>query len=135
MLNEDIQRYNYVFVSETYGAVDKALLPEVVCADEMKAIKERLAQVEEEQELEKERNFRLNHGPGRRSYKGDAVAFFATIGASVEHLEQGQTVVFDQLLTMLDSAHSVVAYSATTGVFTAPLNGLYVFFVTLLALN
>ncbi|KAH3805790.1 complement C1q tumor necrosis factor-related protein 4-like [Dreissena polymorpha] len=124
-----------IFACVLYVIVAETKMPAMVSADKIRAIEERLGKVEEELKLEKERNARLSKGAGKRSYEGDAVAFFATIGASVEHLGQGQTVVFDQLLTMIDSTQSLGGYSATTGVFTAPLSGVYVFSCTIMTLD
>ncbi|XP_052249050.1 uncharacterized protein LOC127856895 [Dreissena polymorpha] len=92
-----------------------------------------LTYVQKEMKLEKERNARINHGAVRRSYESDAVAFYAVIGTAHDHMGPGQTVVFDHVLTNIDSAQSVGGYSATTGVFTAPVSGVYSFSCTIMA--
>ena len=44
-----------------------------------------------------------------------------------------QVIVFDRAVTNVDSTNSLGGYSATTGVFTAPVDGMYVFHCTIMA--
>lgn len=70
--------------------------------------------------------------------------FFVSFGAGGAHLEENMKVRFDarlgtakpfgpsqHLIFDLMMANEGKAYNATTGVFTAPLNGLYLFVLTL----
>ncbi|XP_052279401.1 complement C1q tumor necrosis factor-related protein 2-like isoform X2 [Dreissena polymorpha] len=59
----------------------------------------------------------------RQASKELEVAFFA------------QIVVFDKVITNIDSTGSIGGYHASTGVFTAPVDSLYVFYATLMAHN
>ncbi|KAH3821113.1 uncharacterized protein LOC127832510 [Dreissena polymorpha] len=68
----------------------------------------------------------------RQSCEETEVAFFAFIG-SQQHLSAGQIAVFDQVTTNIDTTGSIGGYSASTGVFTAPVDGLYVISATLMA--
>jgi len=61
------------------------------------------------------------------------VAFYAYIGSLVEHLGMDQVIKFDHVVTNIDSTNSVGGYSGTTGVFTAPVDGLYVFHATVMS--
>ncbi|XP_052778000.1 complement C1q subcomponent subunit B-like [Mya arenaria] len=67
--------------------------------------------------------------------EGTEVAFFAEVGASVEHLGQNQPIVFDKVITNIDSTNSVGGYSPTSGIFTAPVDGLYLFSSTIMGLQ
>lgn len=57
-----LSSYFIIFACVAYGVVAEVILPEMVGVDRIRAIEERLAKVEEELKLEKERNVRLNHG-------------------------------------------------------------------------
>ncbi|XP_052811506.1 complement C1q-like protein 4 [Mya arenaria] len=61
----------------------------------------------------------------RRQGQDDLVAFFATIRTAQPYLGQGQTIVFDNVITNLGGGYH------QTGLFTAPYDGVYVFSVTL----
>ncbi|XP_052814877.1 complement C1q tumor necrosis factor-related protein 6-like [Mya arenaria] len=63
------------------------------------------------------------------------VAFFAKVGTNLEHLGQGQTIVFGDVVTDIDSTMSLGAYNNSSGMFTAPIAGLYVFSTTMHSLN
>ena len=61
------------------------------------------------------------------------IAFFASISTNIEHLGGGQIIVFDNVVTKVDSSNSLGGYNHVTGVFTAPVDGLYVFSTTLMS--
>ena len=61
---------------------------------------------------------------------GSKVAFFATLSSTVSHLGINQDIVFDHILTNIGNA-----YIAHHGTFVAPVDGTYVFSVTLRATN
>ncbi|KAH3708013.1 hypothetical protein DPMN_067452, partial [Dreissena polymorpha] len=65
---------------------------------------------------------KMKFSAGRLLYEGESVAFYAVIGTATEHMGQGQTVVFDRVSTNIDSTNSLGVYSATNGVFAAPLS-------------
>ncbi|XP_053395902.1 complement C1q tumor necrosis factor-related protein 3-like [Mercenaria mercenaria] len=72
----------------------------------------------------------------KRSLEADMqteVAFFAKLGQEKTHLGVEQTIVFDDVVTNIDGTNSPVSYNRHTGVFTAPVNGLYVFSTTILS--
>jgi len=55
----------------------------------------------------------------------EKIAFHASLSSDIRKTTQGQTIVFDQVDTNLRGG-----YSGTTGVFTAPMAGTYVFSLT-----
>ncbi|XP_060558115.1 uncharacterized protein LOC132718432 [Ruditapes philippinarum] len=65
----------------------------------------------------------------RRQNPEDPIAFFAAITNHVTHAGAHQTFVFDNAITNLGSA-----YNSHNGNFVAPLDGTYVFSVTLMSL-
>ncbi|XP_052257667.1 uncharacterized protein LOC127862541 isoform X2 [Dreissena polymorpha] len=69
---------------------------------------------------------------GRASSVRPEVAFFASVSKDVQ-LGPGQVVVFNSVITNIDSTSHVLPYDGNTGVFTAPLDGLYVFSATVLS--
>ncbi|KAH3695114.1 hypothetical protein DPMN_082570 [Dreissena polymorpha] len=69
---------------------------------------------------------------GRASSVRPKVAFFASVSKDVQ-FGQEQVVVFDSVITNIDSTSHVLPYDGNTGVFTAPLDGLYVFSATVLS--
>lgn len=54
--------WSLIFACVTNGVVAKAILPETDGVDRIRTIEDRLAKVEEELKLEKDRNFQLTHG-------------------------------------------------------------------------
>lgn len=70
-----------------------------------------------------------------RQVSGVEIAFFAKISNNVEHLGQNQIIIFDDLFTDVDNTYSLGSYNNSSGVFTAPINGIYVFSVTMHSLN
>ncbi|XP_052789271.1 cerebellin-3-like isoform X2 [Mya arenaria] len=80
----------------------------------LEALEQRLVNVENKVDnTVKEIQANMNHSP---------VAFFATISSSFTTSSSYQTLVFDKVLTDVGGG-----YKPGTGVFTAPVNGLYVF--------
>jgi len=68
--------------------------------------------------------FYLSNGAGR----GGKVAFFVGLAQNIGPINENAAVVFDRIVTNVGSA-----YDATTGYFTAPLNGTYQFTVVVSA--
>ncbi|XP_052775928.1 complement C1q tumor necrosis factor-related protein 3-like [Mya arenaria] len=69
----------------------------------------------------------------RQDWEETEVAFFAYIRDTTGHIGNQQVVIFDHVITNIDSTNSVGGYDHTTGIFTAPLDGLYEFSMTLLS--
>ena len=55
------------------------------------------------------------------------IAFFATVKTTIEHTTAYQTIVFEDVKTNFGNG-----YNATSGIFTAPTDGVYVFSTTIL---
>lgn len=55
------------------------------------------------------------------------VAFTVNLSKHLEHLGSGQTIKFDNVVTNIESG-----YNPVTGVFTCPIDGNYVFIVTIM---
>ena len=71
----------------------------------------------------------LSPVPHSRASKGATrAAFFATLVRHIEHTSRFQTIVFDTVETNIGDA-----YNATSGIFTAPTDGVYVFSATILS--
>jgi len=58
-------------------------------------------------------------------FVSDKIAFHASLSTNIPGTTSGQTIVFNQVDTNLGGG-----YSGTTGVFTAPVSGTYVFSLT-----
>ncbi|KAH3805779.1 complement C1q-like protein 4 [Dreissena polymorpha] len=102
-----------------------------------KDLKEIREQLNEERtarkELESQRaEEKRRHFQSRQLAEGTEIAFFAHVQNSIPHQGAGQIIRFDQVITNVDSTNSAAGYSAVTGVFTAPVDGLYVFSTTLM---
>ncbi|XP_052784298.1 complement C1q-like protein 4 [Mya arenaria] len=69
----------------------------------------------------------------RQLAEGTEVAFFAEVSHNVDHLGKGQAIIFDKVMTNIDSTGSTGGYHGASGVFTAPLAGLYVFSATVMS--
>ncbi|XP_052778260.1 complement C1q tumor necrosis factor-related protein 3-like [Mya arenaria] len=70
----------------------------------------------------------------RQDVDSAEVAFYAYINSNAVNIGNQQVVVFDHVITNIDTTHSVGAgYNPVTGTFTAPVDGLYVFSMTLLS--
>jgi len=67
-----------------------------------------------------------SHNRIRQVGSGNAVAFFATLTTNSEHLGHNQPIVFDHDFTNIGHG-----YHTSTGVFTAPVAGAYVFSATI----
>ncbi|XP_052777764.1 uncharacterized protein LOC128215078 [Mya arenaria] len=72
----------------------------------------------------------FNISKDRRHADTRAIAFFATLSTDIAHVGIGQDIAFDNVITNTGGA-----YNNHHGVFTAPVNGIYVFSATLLALG
>ncbi|XP_052073078.1 complement C1q-like protein 2 [Mytilus californianus] len=58
----------------------------------------------------------------RRAFSEAQVAFYAKLSASLHGLSPHQTIIFDALVTTTQTS----LYDTTTGIFTAPVSGMYV---------
>ncbi|KAH3805786.1 hypothetical protein DPMN_134094 [Dreissena polymorpha] len=90
---------------------------------------ERLARKHLENQLAEERR---RHFQSRQVAEGTEIAFYAHVSQYIPHQGAGQVIRFDQVITSIDSTNSAAGYSAVTGIFTAPVDGLYVFSTTLM---
>ena len=63
-------------------------------------------------------------------YTGTVVGFTAYLDHSIEHLQMNQPVIFDK--TLFNEGNS---YNSQNGVFTCPLDGVYLFFFDLSTIN
>ncbi|XP_071180112.1 complement C1q-like protein 2 [Mytilus edulis] len=63
-----------------------------------------------------------SHDAYRRAFTEAQVAFYAKLSASVHGLSPHQTIIFDALVTTTQTS----IYDTTTGIFTAPVSGMYV---------
>ncbi|KAH3805658.1 hypothetical protein DPMN_133964 [Dreissena polymorpha] len=90
---------------------------------------ERLARKHLENQLAEEKR---RHFKSRQLAEGTEIAFFAHVQNPNPHQGAGQIIQFDQVITNIDSSNSAAGYSAVTGIFTAPVDGLYVFSTTLM---
>ncbi|KAK3581028.1 hypothetical protein CHS0354_013924 [Potamilus streckersoni] len=64
----------------------------------------------------------------KKQTPGGPIAFYATVSVPELHLGDHHTVVFDKIITNVGGA-----YHHNTGIFVAPLSGIYVFSVTAMA--
>ena len=56
----------------------------------------------------------------RQLNQGIEIAFCAKMMNNIDHLGQGQIMVFDDVMTNIDNTMSVGSYNNSSGIFTAP---------------
>ncbi|XP_052776252.1 complement C1q tumor necrosis factor-related protein 6-like [Mya arenaria] len=106
---------------------------------EIDLLKDRTAEQENEikvlRNVLKEKNSAKGMAQKRQFSNEEEIAFFAKVGSNLSHLGQGQTIVFGDVVTNIDNTMSIGAYNNSSGIFTAPIDGLYVFSTTMHSLN
>ncbi|WAR23088.1 hypothetical protein MAR_036757, partial [Mya arenaria] len=128
--NKDDLAHQFAELKETFtnleGKYDKAMS---IMTDKLLEQEEKVAAFKDELQL-----YKGLHVDRRQEVESAEVAFFAYITNDANNIGSNQVVVFDHVITNIDTTNTVGAgYNRVTGTFTAPVDGMYVFSMTLLS--